>query len=110
MPAGHAESRSWSRLSYLTEPRRAIASGASAASDVTTINQVFILSPSVYRYVPARTHGEQPPMPGAPMDTSKLHDFATRYTAAWCSQDAASVASFFAMDGSLRVNAGAPAV
>ena len=33
-----------------------------------------------------------------------LLDFATRYTAAWCSQDAASVASFFTSDGSLKVN------
>jgi ketosteroid isomerase-like protein len=31
-------------------------------------------------------------------------------TAAWCSQDAASVAAFFAPDGSLRVNDNAPAV
>ncbi len=39
-----------------------------------------------------------------------LHDFAIRYTAAWCSQDPASVASFFAEDGSLAVNDAAPAV
>ena len=32
-----------------------------------------------------------------------------RYTAAWCSQDPASVAGFFAPDGSLSVN-GVPAV
>ena len=40
----------------------------------------------------------------------QLHDFATRYTAAWCSQDPARVATFFAPNGSLRVNDGAPAV
>jgi uncharacterized protein (TIGR02246 family) len=45
-----------------------------------------------------------------PMDTAQLQDFATRYTAAWCSQDAASVAAFFAEDGSLTINAGTPAV
>jgi uncharacterized protein (TIGR02246 family) len=39
-----------------------------------------------------------------------LQDFATRYTAAWCSQDPARVASFFAEDGSLTINDGAPSV
>ena len=37
-------------------------------------------------------------------------EFATRYTAAWCSQDAASVASFFAENGSLTINDGEPSV
>lgn len=37
-------------------------------------------------------------------------DFGTRYTAAWCSQDAASVAQFYALNGSLAINSGAPAV
>lgn len=45
-----------------------------------------------------------------PMDSSKLNEFATRYTAAWCSQDPASVASFFSEQGSLKVNEGTPAV
>jgi predicted ester cyclase len=36
--------------------------------------------------------------------------FAQRYTDAWCSQDAASVAAFFAADGSLSINEGTPAV
>lgn len=35
---------------------------------------------------------------------------ATSYTAAWCSQDPASVAAHFAEDGSLTINDGAPAV
>jgi predicted ester cyclase len=39
-----------------------------------------------------------------------LRDFAARYTAAWCSQDPASVAAFFAPTGSLTINGGAPAV
>ena len=39
----------------------------------------------------------------------QLRDFATRYTAAWCSQNAPSVAAFFAPNGSLSVN-GVPAV
>jgi hypothetical protein len=39
-----------------------------------------------------------------------LRDFAARYTAAWCSQDPASVAAFFAPTGSLTINGGTPAV
>jgi uncharacterized protein (TIGR02246 family) len=42
--------------------------------------------------------------------TSDLHDFAERYTAAWCSQDPASVAAFFSPEGSLTVNDGEAAV
>jgi uncharacterized protein (TIGR02246 family) len=41
-------------------------------------------------------------------DPASLQDFATRYTAAWNSQKPASVAAFFAPNGSLSVN-GAPA-
>jgi hypothetical protein len=44
------------------------------------------------------------------MDAAGLKDFATRYTAAWCSQNAAQVASFFAPSGSLKINDGTPAV
>jgi len=43
------------------------------------------------------------------MNDDTLEMFATRYTAAWNSQDAASVAAFFAEDGTLFVN-GTPAV
>jgi uncharacterized protein (TIGR02246 family) len=43
------------------------------------------------------------------LELSQLRDFAKRYTAAWCSQNAASVAAFFSPNGSLSVN-GAPAV
>jgi uncharacterized protein (TIGR02246 family) len=39
-----------------------------------------------------------------------IRDFATRYTAAWCSQDAASVAAFYAPNGSLTINDDEPAV
>ena len=39
-----------------------------------------------------------------------LNDFAIRYTAAWCSQNAASVAAHFAKRGSLTINEGEPAV
>jgi SnoaL-like polyketide cyclase len=41
---------------------------------------------------------------------SDLHDFAARYTAAWSSQNAASVAAFFSPNGSLSVNDGAAAI
>ena len=44
------------------------------------------------------------------MDSSRLNQFATRYTAAWCSQHAARVASFFSEHGSLKINDGAPAI
>ena len=41
---------------------------------------------------------------------SEHREFATRYTAAWCSQDAGSVAAFFSPNGSLTINDGAPSV
>lgn len=44
------------------------------------------------------------------LDLPRLRDFATRYTAAWCSQNPATVASFFSPDGSLRVNDDPPAL
>jgi steroid delta-isomerase-like uncharacterized protein len=40
----------------------------------------------------------------------QLTGFATRYAAAWSSQDAASLAAFYSESGSLKVNDGAPAV
>ncbi|MBZ5547283.1 MAG: ester cyclase [Acidobacteriia bacterium] len=42
--------------------------------------------------------------------TPQLRNLAERYTAAWCSQDPASVAAFYSPDGSLSVNDGPPAV
>jgi len=44
------------------------------------------------------------------MNTSAMHDFATRYTLAWCSQDPARVSLFFSEQGSLRINDGAPSI
>jgi uncharacterized protein (TIGR02246 family) len=43
------------------------------------------------------------------MDAIRVREFATRYTAAWCSQNAAQVAAFFAASGSLTINGGVPA-
>jgi uncharacterized protein (TIGR02246 family) len=40
------------------------------------------------------------------MNDEALAQFAERYTAAWCSQNAASVAGFFASDGCLTINHG----
>ena len=37
-------------------------------------------------------------------------DFAVRYTAAWCSHNAASVAAFFSPSGSLTINDGTPSI
>jgi hypothetical protein len=44
------------------------------------------------------------------MNPEELTDFSTRYTAAWCSQDANSVAALYSEYGSLQVNDGAPAI
>lgn len=44
------------------------------------------------------------------MHASELKDFAARYTDAWCSQDAASVAAFYAPDGVLTINGASPNV
>lgn len=40
----------------------------------------------------------------------QLKKFASRYSAAWCSQNPASVAEFFAETGSLTINGGEPSV
>ena len=47
---------------------------------------------------------------GAAMDAAELKEFGARYTAAWCSQNPASVAAFFAEGGSLKINQGPPSV
>lgn len=39
-----------------------------------------------------------------------LRSFAERYTIAWCSQNSAAVAEFFAPNGSLTINDGLPSV
>jgi steroid delta-isomerase-like uncharacterized protein len=44
------------------------------------------------------------------MNQTKLTHIATRYAAAWSSQNPASLASFYAENGSLTVNASAPSV
>ena len=44
------------------------------------------------------------------MNGEAMNDFAVRYTAAWCSQNAARVATFFAPEGSLTINDDLPAV
>ena len=44
------------------------------------------------------------------MDAAQLQGFGTKYTAAWCSQKAASVAAFVAENGSLKINDGAASV
>lgn len=42
--------------------------------------------------------------------TFDLRKFAERYTAAWCSQNAASVSAFFSPNGSLTINQGPPSI
>ncbi len=46
---------------------------------------------------------------GSSFQPANLREFAARYTAAWGSQDAASVAAFYSPNGSLSINGGAPA-
>lgn len=43
-------------------------------------------------------------------DAGQLAEIAAAYTAAWCSQDPARVAAYFAEDGSLTINGGDPAI
>ena len=47
---------------------------------------------------------------GRPVNLASMKDFATRYTAAWCSQNPSQVASFFAANGTLTINGGSPSV
>ncbi len=44
------------------------------------------------------------------MNEDQLTDFAKKYTAAWCSQKAASVAAFYEENGSLKINDGTASV
>lgn len=44
------------------------------------------------------------------VDATRIRELATRYTAAWCSQDAGRVALFYAENGSLKINNGSPAI
>jgi len=44
------------------------------------------------------------------MNLEPMKEFAARYTSAWCSQNPASVASFFAENGSLQINQDPPSV
>src|SRR5215467_868302 len=43
-------------------------------------------------------------------ELSYLRDFATRYANAWCTQNPAAVAAFFASNGSLTINEEPPSV
>ncbi len=54
--------------------------------------------------------GQARPQSSANQQVAALSDFAIRYTAAWNSQNAASVAAFFATSGSLKINTAKPAV
>jgi predicted ester cyclase len=44
------------------------------------------------------------------VDLASANALAVRYTAAWCSQDPAQVATFFAENGSLTINTAPPSV
>ena len=47
---------------------------------------------------------------GMTMAIAQMKEFATSYTAAWCSQDPESVAAHYAEGGSLMINDGPPSV
>jgi len=70
------------------------------------INRLSLRSLAVWTFVPATACS---PRAAATLPTD-LRDFATRYAAAWSSQSPDSLASFYAVDGSLTVNAGTPSV
>lgn len=59
------------------------------------------------RWKMALLHSTRVSQPGG---ARNMEEFAIRYTAAWCSQNPASVAAFFAENGSLRINHGTPSV
>jgi ketosteroid isomerase-like protein len=59
------------------------------------------------RWKMALLHSTRVTHPGG---ARNMEEFAIRYAAAWCSQNPASVAAFFAENGSLRINDGAPSV
>lgn len=44
------------------------------------------------------------------MNASQVQHFGTRYAAAWCNQNAASVAAFYEKNGSLQINSGVPSI
>jgi uncharacterized protein (TIGR02246 family) len=44
------------------------------------------------------------------MDAAQLRTFGTKYTAAWCSHEAESVAALYAENGFLTINGGTPSV
>ena len=44
------------------------------------------------------------------MDATRLTELGRKYTAAWCSQDPARVAAFFAEKGSLKINNAPPSL
>ncbi len=44
------------------------------------------------------------------MDAAQLRMFGTKYTGAWCSQEAARVAALYSENGSVTINDGTPSV
>jgi len=78
--------------------------GESAAHYTTT----YIKRDGQWRALALQMNGVEPKRE-LPMTNDELTEFAAQYTAAWNSQNAASVAAFFAEDGTLSVN-GDPSV
>ncbi|MBL0169830.1 MAG: nuclear transport factor 2 family protein [Gemmatimonadaceae bacterium] len=76
----------------------------------TTRNTVFAASAFAVTLAASFAVNACAPKEQSTVNDSALKEFATRYTAAWCSEQAASVAAHFAEHGSLKINAGSPAV
>lgn len=69
--------------------------GSSYVSDGVAAHDVLNIGESTVRYLIVE-----------PKDMTDLTEFATRYAAAWSGQDPAAFASFYAEDGTFRINDG----
>jgi len=76
----------------------------------TTRNTAFVASAFAVTFAASFVVNACAPKEKSAVNDSTLKKFAIGYTVAWCSQQAASVAAHFAEHGSLKINAGAPAV
>ena len=85
--------------------------GGEAGNEPRRSTTSYFLRPDSVRRV---SSGQEPPSAfwkrNRVSRMSALNGFAVRYTAAWCSQNAASVAAHFAERGSLTINGGEPAI
>jgi hypothetical protein len=96
----------WGGFVLINGTIRAMTAGP--AEGASGVGQLIAIGLGAFMLL-AGIHTLRSKTPAVPRAAS-LHDFATRYTAAWCSQNAASVAAFFSKHGSLTINNAKPAV